>query len=303
MSYVFLIVGSVLGTLPEADEVRQIGLDTVGSSTERTTPASVEHETTSGGKPKSAVSPFILSEALPVVPAKLVKKIVRGEFVDMVELLQDNMEAERRRANGEGESALPRRREVPDILSWLQCFSMYAAVVGVQYPEKMKDLLAYQALIIAEHRRCGGRGWLLYDTAFRQQITDIRNADFSRLNQSLYLTTFVAYGGKGRSCSRCLMSDHTQEECALHQFLSQSANEGGKIELRKEPGKVEERPRLKRRGACFAWNDGNCRLPYCRFEHVCSKCYGNHRRDACRSRAEEGERGGGHLRGPERRRL
>ncbi len=76
MSYVFLIVGSVLGTLPEADEVRQIGLDMVGSLTERTTPASVEHETTSGGKPKSAVSPFILSEALPVVPAKLVKKIV-----------------------------------------------------------------------------------------------------------------------------------------------------------------------------------------------------------------------------------
>ncbi len=286
-----------------ADEVRQIGLDTVGSPTERTTPASVERETTSVGKPKSAVSPFILSEALPVVPAKLVKKIVRGEFVDMAELLWDNMEAERRRANGEGKSTLPRRREVPDILSWLQCFSMYAAVVGVQYPEKMKDLLAYQALIIAEHRRCGGRGWLLYDTAFRQQITDIRNADFSRLNQSLYLTTFVAYGGKGRSCSRCLMSDHTQEECALHQFLSQSANEGGKIELRKEPGKVEERPRLKRRGACFEWNDGNCRLPYCCFEHVCSKCYGNHRRDACHSRAEEGERGGGHLRGPERRRL
>ena len=41
--------------------------------------------------------PFVLSEALPVVPAKLVKRILkRGELVDMVELLKDNMEAERR---------------------------------------------------------------------------------------------------------------------------------------------------------------------------------------------------------------
>ena len=53
-------------------------------------------------------SPFILGEVLPVVPAKLAKKIVRRDFV---ELLQDNMEAERR-AGGEGEPFLTRRREV-----------------------------------------------------------------------------------------------------------------------------------------------------------------------------------------------
>ena len=109
---------------------------------------------------------------------------VRRDFVDMAELLRDNMEVERR-AGGEGEPSLTRRREVPDILSWLQCFSMYAAVLGAHYPEKMKELLAYQALIISEHRRCGGRGWLLYDAAFRKQISNIQEADFSRLNQSL----------------------------------------------------------------------------------------------------------------------
>ena len=41
------------------------------------------------------VSPFVLSEALPVVPAKLLKHVVRGKFVDMAELLKDNMQAER----------------------------------------------------------------------------------------------------------------------------------------------------------------------------------------------------------------
>ena len=39
-------------------------------------------------------SPFILSEALPVVPIKLLKRIVKGEYVDMAELLNDNIKAE-----------------------------------------------------------------------------------------------------------------------------------------------------------------------------------------------------------------
>ena len=49
-------------------------------------------------KDKEALAhPFVLNEALPVVPAKLVKKILKGEFIDMCELLKDNIEAERRR--------------------------------------------------------------------------------------------------------------------------------------------------------------------------------------------------------------
>ena len=33
----------------------------------------------------------MLSEALPVVPAKLVRRILKGEYVDMVELLSDDL--------------------------------------------------------------------------------------------------------------------------------------------------------------------------------------------------------------------
>ena len=45
--------------------------------------------------PEQECRPFILSEALPVVPAKLVRRILRGEYIDMAELLKDNMEVER----------------------------------------------------------------------------------------------------------------------------------------------------------------------------------------------------------------
>ena len=43
---------------------------------------------------------FVLSEALPAVPAKLVRRILRAEYVHMAELLRDNIEVEQRRGRG-----------------------------------------------------------------------------------------------------------------------------------------------------------------------------------------------------------
>ena len=184
-----------------------------GSTTESVPPA-LGKKADMGGKP------FIISEALPVIPAKLVKKVERGEFVDMADFLKDNIEAERRRlTGGMNESPLARssRREVPDLLSWLQSYSMFAAVVSNKYPNKTRELWAYQAIMLAESRRCGGRGWSLYDAAFRQQMASYEEVDFSRINQSLYATTFLAYrGGGGTFCQSCLASDHSYEDCALH---------------------------------------------------------------------------------------
>ena len=94
--------------------------------------------------------PFILAEALPVVPARIVKRILKGVFVDMAEFLRDNLELERRQAVIEGppSAALPyrpSRREMPDLLSWIQCFSLFAGVVCSKYPDKAAQLWAYQA--------------------------------------------------------------------------------------------------------------------------------------------------------------
>lgn len=291
-----MFTGGGLGEALEPEEVRLLGLRTFSSgSPSRVAEVgeqSFERREQRGSAKKGEGTPFLLSEALPAVPARLVKKIIKGEYVDMAELLRDNVEAERRKGSGEGESSQSRRREIPDILSWVQCFSAYAAIVGTQYPGKMKELLAYQALIVSEYRRCGGKGWLLYDVAFRQQITDFGETDFSKLNQSLYLTTFAAHGGKGRSCGLCMLSDHSQEECALRP--QQTIRESVRRDERREPVRErEERSRHRKRGACFAWNDGNCGLPYCRFEHVCSKCFGGHRRSVCPSRSWDNEKSGG----------
>ena len=132
------------------------------------TPSTKPKLTTAGSHPSAgsesdllstSVSPFVLSEGLPPVPAKLVAKIQKGDYVDMAELLRDNMEWEHPLStsdSSESKSGRASRREVPDLLSWITCFGVYASVIRDKYPQKAKQLLAYQTLIVREARRCRG---------------------------------------------------------------------------------------------------------------------------------------------------
>ena len=115
----------------------------------------------------NSATPFVLSDGLPPVPAKLVAKIQKGDYMDMAELLRDNMEYERRQTTSESKSGRASRREVPDLLSWITCFGIYASVICDKSSEKAKQLLAYQTLIVRKACRCGGKGWQTYNSMFR----------------------------------------------------------------------------------------------------------------------------------------
>ncbi len=101
--------------------VRDLNLPLIG--TEERPEGLVGDGTTSSGGDKSEndenEAPFVLSEGLPV------RKIQKGGFVDMVELLRDNMEVYRQ----EEGTPKPSRRAVPDLLSWVICFGAYASIV------------------------------------------------------------------------------------------------------------------------------------------------------------------------------
>ncbi len=213
-------------------------------------------------------APFVLNSVLPVVPAQLVKRIVKGDFVDMAELLRDNLEAERRRAQvelepGKSNSPAPARREIPDFTSWVQCFALYASVIQANFPDKGRDLWAYLGVIASEYRRVGGSGWRLYDAAFRQQFASMESADFGKVDTTLFATTFLTYHRSAHSCVGCLPAGHDSDEHSSGRRHveggrpHQEASRGG------EPGF-----KRRRRGPCYAWNDGRCNITHCRFEHV-----------------------------------
>ena len=114
----------------------------------------------------------------------------------MAELLRDNMELGRRHhlEAGLGGGTRPSRREVPDLLSWIACFGVYASMVAQKCPNRVRELWAYQTMVVHEARRCGGKGWQIYDSMFRQQAANNPKVDWSVLNTS---TSFLAMQNQG----------------------------------------------------------------------------------------------------------
>ena len=102
----------------------------------------------------------------------LIAKLQCGEYVNMTELMRDNIEATCWRLDTDAphcsSNVKKPHRKIPDFLSWLQCFGVYASIVVSKQQDRFRQLMAYQTLMIREARRCGGTGWLAYDAMFHQ---------------------------------------------------------------------------------------------------------------------------------------
>ena len=92
---------------------------------------------------------FSLGEAFPPIPEKLVRHIQSLDYVDLAELLPDNMELQRL-ADTESRQGSGQRqpRRVASLMTWVQCFVTYAAMVVEAHPHRMRDLMAYLRMIV-----------------------------------------------------------------------------------------------------------------------------------------------------------
>ena len=73
---------------------------------------------------------LLLSPALEVIPKKLVEKIRTGKFIEMKELLQDNISLAAQLQQGSSSLQVigaARLREVASITAWWYCFLAYVA--------------------------------------------------------------------------------------------------------------------------------------------------------------------------------
>ena len=147
----FCIAG--LGELPDPAALEHVPLlDEAGETTPGMQANVGSHRASLGGTSgrSKREGHFSLAEHFPPVPPKLVQKIQAGEFVDLAELLPDNMEMVRRASiEGQGQSQRQLRRVV-NLLTWVQRFSTYAAILGEAQPHRSRDLLAYMRLIVRE---------------------------------------------------------------------------------------------------------------------------------------------------------
>ena len=166
---------------------------------------------------------MILSPASSPIPFRLVQRIQAGEFVEMRDLMADNVSLHSQLEDLHGLGSLiatpaglrPRLREVPSLSSWMFCFAAYMAV-RTRDP-LTRDMLAYCHLIIREVLRHGNNGWQEYDWSFCRQVAIDNNLPWNMLLSGLQAATLTTPGTSRGStvCTICREPDHVATQCAL----------------------------------------------------------------------------------------
>ena len=172
---------------------------------------------------------FSLGEAFPPIPEKLVRRSQSLDYVDLAELLPENMELQRL-ADTESRHGSGQRqpRQGNSLMTWVQCFVTYAAVVAEAHPNRMRDLMVHLRMIVREAQRHGGDGWRSYDVLLRKIAAANSALRWGQPLPSLYATSFLAArASAAASCENCGEGDHKSRECALSPVKASLPKSGG----------------------------------------------------------------------------
>ena len=217
------------------------------------------------------------------IPAKVVHSIRSGQYVEMRDLLGDNMALTQHLESIHGYFPLhilpgasrPRLREVTTLPQWIYCFLAYLAVKTTD--PLTRDQLAYARLIVSQAQRHGGQGWLEYDRLFRRQSALDPSLPWNMIQPGLQATTILGqHPGMGHFCTLCRGFDHQASQCAMS--FTQPQNRTDRT--------VESRPQRRpdrSQNVCKSWNEGGCIFPgSCTYRHVCATCHQTHRARDCK---------------------
>ena len=205
---------------------------------------------------------------------KLVKKILDLEFVEMSDITLDDLPTP-----GPGQRPLPARPPIQDITTWVEKFSLMAAILATRFPEKAPELFAYQASIVRTERNFEGRRSVNYDRCYRREALATKGLNWSAPNLRLYNEAFTGHARAIPRCSYCLQEDHTSQVCPR--------NPGRPwFGMHHEPMGHAQRPlgsRAQSSECCRRYNDGKCRQTAntCRYAHRCQACGGPHLQPHC----------------------
>ena len=230
---------------------------------------------------KASSSMCATGEGLPALPKKYVDKILAGDFVDLADLppAKGRVKASAHAMEGQivvvqAADLLENRKLIPDLATWVQCFSIYAAVVISKEPERAKNLLAYMSLIAKCSLKYKWPSWVVYDLNFRQGAAEAGQKDWSKVEPSTYTQCFTGAAINQESwCRRCHSIDHATDMCPTKPV--------GMLRKREGPQPAAAPPMKKRPPpqsnpqTCKKYNmyNGDCRYgSACMFQHKCETC-------------------------------
>ena len=190
---------SEIDDMPDEDQLCDVMTinDSDTGSTQRTTiraPLSVEKDDAN----------VLVGTSYPPVPNKLIKKIRDGEFIEMADLLPERLGAG---GDNEPTKSTKKRKIVTNILEWVRCFGLYISIIAHSTPERVPDLLSYQAFIIDAYTEYQGDYWSGYDRQFRQRAAVTPTTSWSTMDTTLWNLAFGSCISLPRS-THCLSVSH-----------------------------------------------------------------------------------------------
>ena len=234
--------------------------------------------------PKGTPSMVATGESLPSLTKKCVEKILAGEFIDFAELPPAKGKVKSIPQAVEGQivviqaaDLMESRKLIPDLATWIQCFSIYAAVIITKEPERAKNLLAYMSLIAKCSLKYKWPSWVVYDLNFHQEAAEVGLKDWSKVEPSTYTQCFTGAAiSQDNWCRRCHSIDHATDSCPIKPLGMQRKREGLHLAaappFKKRPA-PHSSPQICRKHNTY---DGDCRYgANCMFQHKCESC-GDH---------------------------
>ena len=115
--------------------------------------------------------------------------------------------------------ARTKKPSVTNIMEWLQFFAVYIAVRCQKQPERIRDLMGYQALIIDAYMEYTGDYWMGYDRCFQQITASQPDKSWASIDPTLW---HLAFAGQAKLFDVCtaLASHTTQTTASLLQEAS-----------------------------------------------------------------------------------
>ena len=105
---------------------------------------------------------FVIGPGYYPIPNKLVSKIINGQFVELVDLLPDNLKSNKTETQTflDGKLVVTSTYwptvEIQDVLTWVEAFTIYSLVLCASQPLRWADLSQYKLLIIRRQKSFQG---------------------------------------------------------------------------------------------------------------------------------------------------
>ena len=209
---------------------------------------------------------------LPVLPKRLVDKMVAGEYINFNELIPFcDPGAEEEQSTSTPEHylfptlGLIRQGHKVDysFLQWASCFATYMAVLSSK-GQNITHMCAYFNVILKASREYTDDMWRHYDADYRQKAEATHNQDWSTIDTALFNQCFTGRARQVQRCSNCNSAKHDSATCPRKKGKRPASN----------PDDSPHSKQAKQRSdLCFNYNYHRpCHYTPCLYKHQCLKC-------------------------------